>query len=86
MITATISSKNQITIPKLLLESLNIKSGDRVLVGEKNKKIFLEPVRGNLVDRLAGSVVVAPEKRGVPFRRVIAETRKMVAKRLAENN
>ncbi|HEY4673742.1 MAG TPA: AbrB/MazE/SpoVT family DNA-binding domain-containing protein [Nitrososphaerales archaeon] len=43
MQTAKISSKNQITIPKKVLESLDISPGDRLLLEVQEGKIILKP-------------------------------------------
>ena len=56
MTLVTISSKNQITIPVEYLRALGLKPGKRFLVDKKNDELSLKPVRGSIVDELAGSL------------------------------
>ena len=56
MTLVTISSKNQITIPVEYLRALGLKPGKRFLVDKKNDELSLMPVRGSIVDELAGSL------------------------------
>lgn len=79
MITATLSSKNQITIPKFMLDLLTIASGDKLFVSTFDKTITLTPIKGTLVDSLAGSVKVPKSKMGIPFNKV----REIVSKKVA---
>ncbi len=39
----TISSKNQITLPKSLLEELGLKAGSKLMIKPSNHLIILEP-------------------------------------------
>lgn len=80
----TVSSKNQITLPKALLEQVNLKSGDKLLIDPKGKGIFLRPVGASLVENVFASVKVTAKKRNIPFRQVMAETKKLVAKKLVQ--
>ncbi|MBL7078276.1 AbrB/MazE/SpoVT family DNA-binding domain-containing protein [Candidatus Shapirobacteria bacterium] len=52
---ATITSKRQLTIPASIYYYLNLKKGQRVLVGVKKKKIIIQPAADS-VEELAGSV------------------------------
>jgi len=79
MITTTLSSKNQITIPKYILEMLDIKSGDKLLVNPKTEEITITPLKESIVEQLAGSIKVPKNKRGIPFKKIREETQKMVA-------
>lgn len=83
MITATLSAKNQITIPKFILQLLRVESGDKFLVEAEKKAIKLEPIGESVVDSLIGSVKIPESKKGIPFGKALAKTKKMVAKELA---
>ncbi|OGY07858.1 MAG: hypothetical protein A2700_00430 [Candidatus Blackburnbacteria bacterium RIFCSPHIGHO2_01_FULL_44_64] len=84
----TISSKNQITLPKKDLDELAIKPSSKLIVEKQKGGFFLRPVKGSIVHELAGSLkpYVDPKKLGVPFEKVMKETIKIVTKDLAENH
>ena len=85
MVTATISSKNQIVLPKHMLVSLGIGAGDRLIVSSDDKEIRIKPVRGSVIDLVAGSIKVAENKKGLPFEKVLEETKKRATKKLVKN-
>lgn len=85
MTLATVSSKNQIVLPKEILKLLCVESGDKLIVYTEGKEIRLKPVRGSIVDLVAGSVKIAKDKRGVPFKKVMKVTKEKVSKKLVEN-
>lgn len=70
MYTATLSSKNQITLPKFLLDMINAKSGIQFLISEKNETLTMRPIKTSIVSELAGSVVIPKNKIGVPFEKI----------------
>ncbi len=84
MITTTISSQNQITLPKFITNLLGINPGDKVLVRTEKDEVVLRPMGKSVVEDLGGSLVVAESKRGVPFDEVLAETKKKTAKKLVD--
>ena len=49
-----LSSKGQLVIPKVMRESLRVKSGDQFQVRIQDGKIILEPVAKGLVQKLHG--------------------------------
>jgi len=67
----TVTSKGQITLPKPVRDALGLRTGDRVLFRVHQGKAVLAKVPDFL--DLAGSVPVAPEKRGAPWRTVRAQ-------------
>jgi len=83
MIITTLSTKNQITLPKLILEALGIKNGDKLLVQAQNEEIKIKPMGRSIVDSLAKSIKISPEKKNIPFKKVLLSTQKAVAKKLA---
>jgi len=71
---ATVTSKGQVTLPKLVRESLQLKAGDRVLFRVRNGRAVLAKVPEFL--ELAGSVSVPPGKRCASYSRIHTETRR----------
>ena len=69
---ATVTSKGQVTLPKSVRESLQLKAGDRVLFRVHNGRAVLAKVPDFL--DLAGSVPVPPAKRDASWSRIRAET------------
>ena len=69
---ATVTSKGQVTLPKSVRESLQLKAGDRVLFRVHKGRAILAKVPDFL--ELAGSVPVPPGERGVSWTRIRAET------------
>lgn len=80
----TLSSKHQITIPKALLEQLQVAPRSKLLIRAEKDAIMVKPLRKSIVDELAGSLTkyVHPSKLGVPFNVIMEETKKIVAKKL----
>lgn len=83
MQTVTLSTKNQIAIPKFALQILGIQSGDKLLVQLEDKEIKIKPVGKSMIDAIAQSIKVAKDKKGVPFAKALLFTKKTVAKKLA---
>lgn len=91
MQTVTLSTKNQIALPKSFLQLLGVKSGDMLLVDFEDKEINkvcypvikIKPIGKSVVSSLAGSIKVAKSKQGVPFTKVLSITKKKIAKKLA---
>lgn len=50
----TISSKNQITLPKVILEELGLKAGSKLMIKPKDHRIILEPRTKSLTQALKG--------------------------------
>lgn len=69
---ATLSSKGQITLPKSVRDALGLKEGDRVLFRVLEGRAVLAKVEDFL--DLAGSVSVAPGKRGAGWPEIKAST------------
>jgi AbrB family looped-hinge helix DNA binding protein len=55
MAVATVSSKNQIVIPKEARKALNAKPGDKLLVVVEGKSVYLIPKPDSILDALRGS-------------------------------
>jgi AbrB family looped-hinge helix DNA binding protein len=56
MITAKISPKGQITLPKSVQQALNVKPGEQVLLIVGDESVVLRPVSTSRVAKLAGSL------------------------------
>ncbi|HXA17610.1 MAG TPA: AbrB/MazE/SpoVT family DNA-binding domain-containing protein [Thermoanaerobaculia bacterium] len=69
---ATLSSKGQITLPKSVRDALGLKEGDRVLFRVLEGRAVMAKVEDFL--DLAGSVSVAPGKRGAAWPEIKAST------------
>jgi antitoxin PrlF len=69
---ATVTSKGQITLPKSVRETLQLKAGDRVWFRVHKDRAVLAKVPDFL--ELAGSVPIPPAKREPSWSRIRAET------------
>ena len=72
-VSARVSSKGQITIPRAVREALSIKEGDEVLFRVEGQRATV--ARSPDLMQLAGSVSVPAEKRGTPWDEVLRRTR-----------
>jgi AbrB family looped-hinge helix DNA binding protein len=81
MPTSTLTSKGQITIPKEIRDALGLKEHDRVSFVKRGDEILIKPIKGSILD-LKG--VVKPRKRPENFEKIREATRKIVARKIAE--
>ena len=73
-VSARVSSKGQVTIPRSVREALAIEEGDEVIFRvEAHRAIIARSA--DLID-LAGSISVPASKRGTPWDEVLRETRR----------
>lgn len=81
----TLSSKKQITIPNDFLISLGAQSVNKFLLKQDKDVIIMKPLKISMTDQLAGSLnkYISADKLGVPFEKIMEETKKIVAKKLA---
>ena len=77
-IAARVTSKGQVTVPKVVREALGIRDGDSLMFTIRDQQVLLEKTP-NFLD-LAGSVPVPEDKRGVPWEEVRRQTRLARAK------
>lgn len=82
MIKVKISSKNQITFPKYLLQLLRVDSGDFLFLEAEEEKIIVQSLKQSITESLAGVIKVRPSLRGIPFDKALKETKKIVARNL----
>ena len=73
-------------MPVHMLNSLGIGPNGKILIEEENNRITLKPIKTSIVDEVAGSLnkFVPSAKLGRPFGEIMEETRRIVAKKLAE--
>ena len=73
-ISARLTSKGQLTVPKPVRDALGLKEGDRVLFRVEGERAIVARTPDLL--SLAGTVPVPSEKRGVPWEEVRRRTRR----------
>jgi len=73
-VSARVSSKGQVTIPRAVREALTIEEGDQIIFRVEGQRAVL--ARSPDLIHLAGSVSVPAAKRGTPWDDVVRETRK----------
>lgn len=78
-VTARLSSKGQLTVPKPVREALGLSEGDTVVFRVEGRRALLARTP-SLLD-LAGSVSVPAQKRGTPWPEVRRRTRQSRAAR-----
>ena len=72
-LSARVSSKGQITIPRAVRQALAIDHGDRIVFRVEGDRAIIARTPDLL--ELAGSVSVPASKRGTPWDQVLRETR-----------
>ena len=77
-VSARLSSKGQLTIPRAVREALSLAEGDEVIFRVEGDRAVL--ARSPDLLALAGSVSVPAAKRGTPWRKVLRQTRRARAK------
>jgi len=58
--TSTITSKDQITVPKAVRAVLKLKEGDQVVFVFEGERAYLYPIRKGGIERLRGALKNAP--------------------------
>lgn len=83
----TLSSKNQITIPKEAISQFGPLATRRLLMEFKGNQLVLKPLAVSIVKETAGSLrsYIAKKKRGKSFKSIMEETKRKAAKDLAKN-
>ncbi|MBI2011486.1 AbrB/MazE/SpoVT family DNA-binding domain-containing protein [Candidatus Daviesbacteria bacterium] len=71
---ATITSKNQLTLPAKFVRKLNLKAGHKVVISEEDGKLTLTPARA-VVEQLAGSVKIPQNLKGKDLDKIIEEAK-----------
>ena len=73
-VSARVSSKGQVTIPRAVREALSISEGDDILFRVEGQRAMI--ARSPDLMQLAGSVSVPAAKRGTPWDEVLRQTRR----------
>lgn len=81
----TVSSKRQVTIPKRLLNILNVEPGSKLVLKVQKDLLIAQPLGTSVVEQTAGSLTasVSRSRFGVPFPQALKKTKQIVAKDLA---
>ncbi|MBL7159228.1 AbrB/MazE/SpoVT family DNA-binding domain-containing protein [Candidatus Microgenomates bacterium] len=81
-----ISSKNQVTIPSELLLSLGLQPTRKLILQVENNSLTMKPLKTSVVEQVADSLTkyISPSKLGVPFSKILKETKKKTAVKLAK--
>jgi AbrB family looped-hinge helix DNA binding protein len=78
-VSATLTSKGQVTIPKAVRKALDLNAGDQLLFRVEEGRAVVAKTGDFLA--MAGSVPVPPGKRGLPWDEVRRRTRATRARR-----
>ncbi len=73
-VSARLSSKGQVTLPRAVREALSLEEGDRLVFRVEGNRAILARTADLLT--LAGAITVPAAKRGAPWADVVAETRR----------
>lgn len=73
-VSARLSSKGQVTVPRAVREALSLETGDRVVFRVEGQRASLARTADLLA--LAGSISVPAAKRGTPWSEVLRRTRR----------
>jgi AbrB family looped-hinge helix DNA binding protein len=79
---ATITHKNQLTIPKEFVEKTNLKGSRKVLLEKKGKSVVIKPLKSS-VDELAGSLY-DPNRKSVSRKKERELVQKLISKKIAK--
>ncbi len=72
-VSARLSSKGQVTVPRAVREALALEEGDRIVFRVEGDRAIIARTTDLLT--LAGSISVPAAKRGAPWSDVLAQTR-----------
>lgn len=72
-VSARLSSKGQVTVPRAVREALALEEGDRIVFRVEGDRAIIARTTDLLT--LAGSISVPAAKRGAPWADVLAQTR-----------
>lgn len=73
-VSARLSSKGQVTVPRAVREALSLHEGDRVVFRVEGRRAVLARTPDLLA--LGGSISVPAAKRGTPWTEVLRQTRR----------
>ena len=73
-VTARLTSKGRLTIPKALRDALHLEAGSQIILQVVGERAALPPTRNFL--ELAGSIAIPATKRSAPWGEVRRQTRR----------
>lgn len=84
----TVSSKNQITLPKSILSFMGIRPSEKLMIEYKDEELILKPLSISIIDQVAGSLTshVSSYKFKKSFNQILTETRKKVSRKLVKKS
>lgn len=81
---ATLTSKNQLTVPKGIIDALGLEGLRRVLISVQGKEITIRPLQSK-VGALAGSLShLSSSKKLVDLKKIRKKTQELVAAEIAK--
>ncbi len=83
----TLSSKNQVTIPKEALTYFGLTPNRKLLIEYKKRELILKPLTSSIVEETAGSLtnLVSKNKKNNSFKVILKETKRKTAKKLVKS-
>lgn len=87
MYTVTLSSQRQITLPKILLDMINVGKNEKLFLYVKNDSIVATPVGSSVVKSLSGSLekFIPDDKKSATLKTIDKFTRKAAANKIAND-
>jgi AbrB family looped-hinge helix DNA binding protein len=79
---AVLTSKGQVTIPKVVRKALDLKPSGKVIIVVDGDRAILKPLRGNILN-IGGSIDIPGPEKAANFRRIRDQVRKKVARKAA---
>lgn len=80
---ATITYKNQLTIPREIIKRTRLKNSQKVLIEAKGGNLIIKPLKSR-VEELAGSLAHLAKGKPTNWKKIRRETQRIVAKQIAQ--
>ncbi|HIC91381.1 MAG TPA: AbrB/MazE/SpoVT family DNA-binding domain-containing protein [Syntrophaceae bacterium] len=77
---ARLTSKGQMTIPKEIRKTLNLKPSEKVIIVVEGDQAIIKPLKGDILN-IGGSIRVSDKEKPVDFHKVREEVKKTIAKK-----
>ena len=81
----TLSSKYQVTLPMVMVRQLGLGPQSKLFLDQEEETVVLKPIKNSIVAETAGSLnkYVPVSKLGKSWAEIMAETKKITARKLA---
>lgn len=76
---SVMTSKGQITIPKVVRDILRLMPSDKVIITVEKDHAILKPVHGNILD-IGGSIRIPESEKPIDFHKVREKVKKAVSR------